>query len=118
MNKRTKGLLIVAGAFALVFIVMVYAVIPKIAALTLPFRWGNVPLDQPRTLVRQYYGKPFDTSVALTDEWRATRQNGEYVLKVTYAKDTIAASYKLYFNYSLSFFHKQYLLVEKSRATE
>ncbi len=113
MNKPTKGLMIVAGAFALVFIVMVYVAVPKIAALTLPFRWGAVPLDQPRTLVRQYYGRPFDTTIALTDEWRATRQNGEYVLKVTYTKDSIAQAYKLYFNYSLAFFHKQYLLVEK-----
>ncbi len=113
MNKRTKGLLLVFGAFAVMFIIMVYVAIPKIAALSLPFRWGTVPLDQPRILVRQYFGRPADTSVAFTDEWRAKRENGEYVLRVTYGKDSIAASYKLYYNYSLYFFHKQYLIVEK-----
>ena len=113
MNKRTKGLLLIAGFAAVICIVMVYVAIPKMAALALPFRWGTVPLDQPRTLVRQYYGRPADTSVALTDEWRATRENGEYVLKINYGKDSIASAYQLYFNYRLSFFHKQYLLVEK-----
>jgi hypothetical protein len=113
MNKRTKGLLLVFGFFIVVFVIMVYVAIPKMAALALPFRWGTVPLDQPRTLVRQYYGRPADTSVALTDEWRAARENGEYVLKINYGKDSIATSYKLYFNYHLAFFSKQYLLVEK-----
>ena len=114
MNKRTKGLLLIFGFFAVIFLVMVYVAVPKIAALTLPFRWGSIPLDQPRTLVIQYLGKPFDSSIALTDEWRAQRENGAYILKINYSKDSVASSYKLYFDYSLSFFHKEYLLVEKT----
>ena len=114
MNKRKKGLLLIFGFVAVIFIIMVYVVVPKIAALTLPFRWGSIPLDQPRTLVVQYLGKPFNSSTPLSDEWRAPRENGEYILKVNYSKDSVASSYKLYFDYSLSFFHKEYLLVEKT----
>jgi len=113
MNKRTKGLLLVFGFFAIIFIIMVYVAVPKMAALSLPFRWDRVPLDQPRTLVRQYYGRPADTTIALTDEWIARRNNSEYMLRVTYDSSNTAASYKLYFNYHPWFFKKQYLLVEK-----
>ncbi len=113
MNKRTKGFLILLCAFAAVFILTVYFLIPKAASLTLPYRWNSIPLEQTRGVVLQYLGRPEDTSIAYTDQWIARRDNGEYVLKINYSKDSVAANYKLYFDYKLYFFHKEYLLVEK-----
>jgi len=113
MNKRLKGLLVLLCASALVCCVMVFVIIPRTAALTLPYRWGNIPLGQPRTLLRQYLGKPADTLTQNMDAWVAKRENGEYLLNVTYNSDSSSTGYMLYFNYHLSFFHKQYLLVQK-----
>jgi len=113
MNKRFKGLAILLVAVITLFCIIVFILVPKAAAITLPYRWGNIPLHQPRSMVRQYLGQPADTTAVLTDKWTARRESGEYVLNVAYANDTIAASYKIYFNYHLGFFKKNFLLVEK-----
>ena len=113
MNKRFKGLaILIVGAITL-FCIIVFILVPKAAAITLPYRWGNIPLHQTRSMVRQYLGQPVDTTAAQTDKWTARRENGEYVLTVAYANDTTAASYKIYFNYHLGFFKKNFLLVQK-----
>ena len=113
MKKRYKGLLILVIAGITLFCIVVFIMVPKAAAITLPYRWGNIPLHQQRGMVRQYLGQPSDTTTALVDKWTARRDNGEYLLTVAYADDTTAASYTIYFNYHLGFFKKNFLLVEK-----
>jgi len=113
MKKRYKFILILVIAGITLFCTVVFILVPKAAAITLPYRWGNVPLHQPRVLVRQYFGRPTDTTKAFTDKWTARRDNGEYVLSVAYGNDTTASSYTIHFNYHLGFFKKDFLLVEK-----
>ncbi len=113
MSNRIKGLLILVFAAAVICCVIVFVIIPKAAAITLPYRWDNIPLRQPRSIIIQYLGKPSDSLAGLTDTWIAKRNQSDYELRLTYTTDTVSTSYKLYFNYHLGFFHKQYLLVEK-----
>lgn len=113
MKKAIRGWLILLFIALVVFITALYFIIPKAAALTLPFRWNSVPLEQKRALVLQYFGRPADSSVAFMDKWVAQRDNGDYILTVHYTKDSVAEGYKLYFNYRLYFFHTQYLLQER-----
>ncbi|HWB27811.1 MAG TPA: hypothetical protein VG738_20200 [Chitinophagaceae bacterium] len=112
MNRRVKGLIVLVCACALIFGLIIFVLIPRAAAITLPYRWGNIPVGQPKAVVHQYLGNPA-SSIPGTDTWRASRESGEYELDLTYGTDSLAASYKLYFNYHLGFFHKQYLLVQK-----
>jgi len=113
MKKRLTGLVILVCACAVIFGIAVFVIVPRAAGISLPYHWANIPLGQPRTLVHQYLGKPSDTTQALTDGWVAKRENGDYQLTLTYNSDSVSTAYKLYFNYHLGFFHKQYLLVEK-----
>lgn len=113
MKKRYKTLLVLLIAGIALFCIVVFILVPKAAAITLPYRWGNIPLHQHRSLVRQYLGQPSDTTIAQTDKWTARRNNGEYLLSIAYAGDTTSASYTIYFNYHLGFFKKNFLLVEK-----
>lgn len=113
MKRRYKMLLVLVFAGVALFCVIVFILVPKAAAITLPYRWGNIPMHQQRSLVRQYLGMPADTTVAPTDKWTARRENGEYVLNVAYAADSTSASYTIHFNYHLGFFKKDFLLVEK-----
>jgi hypothetical protein len=113
MKKSTAKWFVLLFVCIAVFVTAVYFIIPKAASLTLPFRWNAVPVGQKQTIVRQYFGRPADTSVAFTDKWIAARKNGEYILQVHYAADSLADGYKLLFNYRLYFFHKQYVLKEQ-----
>ncbi len=114
MKKNIVGWVILVFAILAVCLTAVYFIIPKAAAITLPFRWNSIPLDQKRDFVHQYFGQPADSlSEAFTDKWLAQRNNGQYVLKIHYTKDSISDGYKLFFNYKLSFFTKEYLLQEK-----
>lgn len=113
MKKRYKALLLLVTAGIILFCIVVFILVPKAAAITLPYRWGNIPLHQHRSLVRQYLGIPTDTTIANTDKWAARRENGAYILSVAYNGDTTATSYTIYFNYHLGFFKKSFLLVEK-----
>ena len=113
MKKTVSGWVILLCISLFVFISAVYFIIPKAAAITLPFRWNSIPLQQKRALVLQYFGRPADSSVTFTDKWVAQRNNGAYILKIHYNADSLADGYKLYFDYKLYFFEKEYLLEEK-----
>jgi len=114
MKKNIRGWVILVLASLVICLTAVYFIIPKAAAITLPFRWNSIPMDQKRELVHQYFGQPADsTSEPFTDKWLAQRNNGQYVLKIHYTKDSIVEGYKLFFDYKLSFFTKEYLLQEK-----
>ncbi len=110
MKKSVKGWVVLLCASMVFFITSVYFIIPKAAAITLPFRWNRVPLQQKRALVLQYFGTPADSSVRLTDKWVAPRNNGTYVLKINYSNDSIAQGYRLYYDYKWYFLEKEYLL--------
>ncbi|HVX50849.1 MAG TPA: hypothetical protein VHB48_11865 [Chitinophagaceae bacterium] len=112
MKKRFRGAVILLCGCALVLGMVIFVLVPRAAAITLPFRWGNIPLHQPKAIVHQYLGRPAEVTDS-TDTWRAGRDNGEYQLYVTYAPDSSSVSYKIFFHYHLGFFHKQYLLVQK-----
>jgi hypothetical protein len=113
MKKGIRGWVILVFACLVFFITAVYFIIPKAAGLSLPFRWNSIPLQQKRELVLQYFGKPADSSEAYIDQWVAQRDNGAYILKIHYDKDSLSDSYKLYYDYRLYFIHNQYLLKEK-----
>jgi len=115
MKSSIRGWVILLVAMLAICITAIYFIIPKAAAISPPFRWNQIPLDENRVLVHQYFGMPVDTSEASTDKWIATRDNGAYILKIHYTKDSIADSYKLYFDYKLYFIKKEYLLKEQSR---
>jgi len=95
---------------------MIFFFIPKAAGITLPYRWNNIPLEQPRQVVLQYLGKPVTTDVTAImkngETWVSERNNGEYLLNIQYVinADTIAKKYSLDFVYKLGFFKKVYHL--------
>lgn len=113
MRKHLWKWFALMGIFAALFCLLAYVIIPKTAAITLPYKWNNVPLGQPMLITRQYLGQPADTTTQQADSWIARRENGEYLLQMHYNSDSVSTSYKLYFNYHWGFFKKQYLLVEK-----
>jgi len=113
MKKSVRGWVVLLCASLLFFISALYFIIPKAAAITLPFRWNRVPLQQKRPVVLQYFGNPADSSVRLTDKWVAPRNNGTYVLVIKYSADSLAQGYQLYFNYKWYFLEKDYLLFEE-----
>jgi len=87
---------------------VLFFVIPKAAAISLPYKWNHIPIDQKRVFVHQYLGKPEKDNMSNGDEYTAGRTNGTYVLTIFYNKDSVATNYNLVFNYKLGFFHKQY----------
>lgn len=100
-------------ALLIFFCFSVFFIVPKVVAITLPYRWDNLPIGQKQFVLHQYLGAPLKTASlstgSTTEEWVAKRDNGEYVLTVFYnPKDSIATNYALVFNYHLGFFHKQY----------
>lgn len=113
MKDKAPYIIILLFLVTALFVFVVYIAIPKAAALTLPYKWSNVPLAQKQIIVHQYLGKPTNAnSITQEEQWVEMRENGEYVLTVFY-KDSVANNYSLIFYYHLSFFHKNYDLKPK-----
>ncbi|MBN9296157.1 MAG: hypothetical protein J0I41_04050 [Filimonas sp.] len=115
-NTKNRKPVIIGLLIAVVCIVSfaMFIAVPKAAKLTMPYRWGNVPLGQKRFLFHNYYGKPLNgDSASLTDKWRANRENGFYTLEVNYGQDSSAQHYKILFTYKVGFIKKEYNLMEQ-----
>lgn len=115
MKDRGAYIVILFTILIGLLIAVIFFIIPKAAAISLPYKWNRIPVDQKREIVLQYLGKPEKPSISAGDEWLATRENGAYVLTVFYNSDSVATNYKLIFNYKLGFFHKQYDLTKKQQ---
>lgn len=111
------------GVFIALVATLLFAVffaIPRAAGLTLPFRWGYIPLGQKRFAMEQYLGRTTAVDSVTPGTYReqriAYRKNGEYTLNLYYsATDTTVTGYSIYFTYRMGFFHKQYLLKEEKK---
>ena len=114
MKNKWPYLYILLGALVLVSAFTFLVVIPKVAVITLPYKWNHIPLGQKRMVAWQYFGKPSDADTSFdmskSDEWLAKRSNGEYLLTINYDKDTIVHNYKLVFHYKLGILHTTYHL--------
>ncbi len=113
-NKKPylTGILI---ALVATLLFAVFFAIPRAAGLTLPYRWGYIPLGQKRFTMEQYLGRTTAVDAATPGIYKeqriAYRKNGEYTLTLLYnTQDTTVQSYTIHFTYRLGFFHKQYLL--------
>ena len=115
MKPKLQYTLVLLIALLILFAFAVFVIIPRAVALTLPYRWDNIPVGQKRFVVHQYLGEPIkNNSSDTSEEWIAKRENGDYKLTVFYnPKNSVASHYKLVFDYHLSFFHKQYNLTPK-----
>lgn len=118
--KRKKPYLIAITIAAIVMACLAWFVlIPKTAALTLPYRWNHIPVGYQRFMLHQYFGHTINGDSAYqasrTDEWIAYRTNGDYRLVVQYTKDSLSSSYEIWYRYKLGFLHKSYLLQSSSK---
>lgn len=99
-------------AAVVTFLLAWFYIIPKTAALNLPYRWNQVPLGQKRLMVERVLGKSAhgDSAFMKGEEWVAYRTNGMYVLTVNYNQDTLATAYDISFLYKFGFLEKRYAL--------
>ena len=115
MKDRGAYIIILFAILVGLLIAVIFFIIPKAAAISLPYKWNRIPVDQKRFVVHQYLGKPEKENISAGDKWFSSRENGAYVLTVFYDKDSLATNYKLVFNYKLGFFRKQYDLTNKEQ---
>jgi hypothetical protein len=88
-------------------------VVPKLAILTIPFKWRHIPVGESRETVHEYLGLPLKDSfnISQKDIWENTRErNKKYVLEIVYNKDTLAQSCKLYYRAGVLGFTQNYCL--------
>ncbi len=118
MKKKWSYISAALITFLLISFSILFFFIPKAAALALPYRWDKIPVNQSRSIVMQYLGKPaiIDTLqfVEKGDTWKVERDDGIYFLNIQYriAEDTIAKKYFIGFLYKPGFFKKMYHLKE------
>lgn len=114
-NKKNYFIAIILGLLVLLLLTL-FVAIPRGAALTVPYKWRNIPLGYQRNILHQYLGNTTTPDTVYTathrDEWIAYRNNGLYQLQVQYGTDSIATHYQLWFTYRLGFIRKKYLLKE------
>lgn len=119
LKNKQPFLIAIGVAVAATCLLAWYFIIPKAAAINLPYRWEQIPLGQKRVIAERFLGKATHSdSTALLikgEEWIAHRTNGNYCLTIYYNQDTIADAYRLTFDYQLGFLHKRYLLKAESR---
>ena len=114
MKNKMTYLYVLLIALVAILAFTFFVVVPKVAMITLPYKWNHVPLGQKRDLAWQYFGKPVNADTLFTifkkDEWLAKRSNGEYELTLSYGKDTTVQQYTLQFHYNLGLIHATYHL--------
>jgi hypothetical protein len=86
-------------------------VVPKTASLTVPRRWNNLPLRQPRTLVRDYLGEPsVPTKDSMIDQWADGSRGKMYFLRIYYAMDSVAVTFSIHYQYKNKIASRDYLI--------
>jgi hypothetical protein len=105
------------GALALLlFLWGVYAflfgwVVPKMASATVPRKWNNLPLRQPRSIVRGYLGDPsVPGKDSLVDQWADGSKNKKYLLRIYYVGDSIAGGFSIHYQYNNFLGGRDYLI--------
>lgn len=84
--------------------------VPKTAMLSLPFKWRRIPLRQNKETVRAYFGEPQPSQHPIQDEWLQGVNDKQYVLKMYYVHDTVAASYSIHYRFNKWFSSREYLI--------
>lgn len=115
--KKTKKWLAVAVFVALIFSGIYWLlfglVVPKTASLTLPRKWWNLPLRQPRSVVHDYLGEPnqrINQHDSSYEEWTSGEKTKKYFLRMDYKSDTVTVSYSIHYHYKNWLVTKDYLI--------
>ncbi len=93
-----KWLIIIGLLLALFiggYLVMFKTVMPKVAVAFIPVKWKNIPIGEKRNIVHKYLGAPSVPNIN-KDQWQQKINDmKQYVLDVTYNKDSIAVYYNV-----------------------
>ena len=109
-NKTITICLISLLLLASLYYTVYHWAIPKTAAWNIPYKWKNLPVNQPRNLVLEYMGNPASTGLPLIDRWYKGTYKRNYCLTVYYSKDSTMTAASIAFQHESWLGTKRYVL--------